>query len=91
LSEAERSFLVAWLAGILALVGALSVARWSWRTEIPPFGRQRAVFEILRHPERYSRPGSVRLIKGLAWLGWACLAAGLASLAFEAIAPSRVR
>jgi hypothetical protein len=91
MSLTEESFLIVWLGGILALLGGLVVTRLTWREDVRPFGRGSPVLDIVRHPEKYARPSSLRVIRVLNALGLVCLSIGVALLACEAVWPSRGR
>lgn len=87
--EPQTVFLVSLLAGNISLVGALGAARWNWRKDIPPFGRQSEVADILLHPDRYAAPRAIPLIRVLGLVGSVLLIIVIASLAYQVAADIR--
>jgi hypothetical protein len=81
--EPQTLYLTSLFAGIPCLIGAVGVARWNWRKDISPFGRQSRVLDILLHSERYAETRVVSLIRILGFVGGAFLLVAAAALAYE--------
>lgn len=69
--------------GILALVAAIGVARWNWRSDLAPYSRRTNPFDVLRRPSRYTEARAAGAVAALARLGAASLIVAVAALAVE--------
>jgi hypothetical protein len=77
-------WLIFLLSGNLLLVAGIGLTRYSWRSDIEPFGRGSPTLQIMLHPERFlatkQRLGAIRLLN---WLGILCLGVSVAVLIYD--------
>lgn len=78
-------YLVLLVAGILCLVGGLSVTRMTWRADVEPFGRHSRFFQIALHPENYARADRLREIRVLNLVGGLLLLGALGVVGYDII------
>ena len=76
-------FLIFLGLGIACLLGGLFATRQTWRPEIEPFNRRSSLFQIALHPERFARPGRLRIIRRLNLAGAALILCAVIVVAYD--------
>jgi hypothetical protein len=68
--EATKTvFLISLFSGIIALVAGIGITRFHWRKDIPPYGRNTRMVDVIFHPEKYVKDGPLRIIRSLNLVG----------------------
>ena len=76
-------FLVCLFLGIACLVAGLFLTRQAWLPDIEPFDRRSSLFHIALHPERFVRPGRLRIIRGLNLAGAALILCAVSVVVYD--------
>jgi hypothetical protein len=79
----EAVFLSLLFSGLLALLTGLLLARFHWRPDIAPYGRQTRALDVALHPERYVKDAPLGLIRSLTLIGMLLLASAAGVVAYE--------
>lgn len=76
-------FLVCLFLGIACLLAGLFLTRQAWLPDIEPFDRRSSLFHIALHPERFAKPGRLRIIRCLNLAGAALILCAVSVVVYD--------
>jgi len=79
----QAIFLTTVLGGTACLVAAITVARFNWRSDVPPFIQVSSAFKVLARPSSYVVAPTVPLVRALTLIGYGLLGIAFICLAYQ--------